>query len=152
MSHLMDRLKNENIQMRDRLITAEGDKKQLLSSRGSAGSGVAAAAQDEKWRKNVRFDKTFNGKSTESIETHLRDLKFALRKAKVTSNEQKESILLQSLGDSVCTSDFVREQLNLALPTGTKNCLPVLNLVGSEWPFYKSYVPIWPDSIQALTG
>eukprot|EP01050_Picozoa_sp_SAG11_P034639 SAG11_NODE_12330_length_708_cov_1.981938_1_plen_133_part_10 len=88
--------------MRDRLIVAENDKKRILQSKTVGGSSSSTSSKDEKWRRDVKFEKTFDGKANESIEQHLRDLKFALQKAKVFNEEQKESILLQSLGD-LCT-------------------------------------------------
>ena len=112
-SNIVSKLELENQQLTNRLIATESDKARLFASAGATGAGAGAQGnlndeKNNKWRKNFKFNKTFNAGAKESVEEFLLELKQAFQRAQVKNEEQRLSTLLGALGDIVA-SDYARK-------------------------------------------
>eukprot|EP01050_Picozoa_sp_SAG11_P012870 SAG11_NODE_1461_length_4868_cov_31.265255_2_plen_444_part_00 len=114
-----DTLRVENAQLSNRLIAAESDKAGLLAAAGSHGGSKGGQEEDKhnKWRKNFKFNKTFNAGLDENVEEFLLDLKQAFQRAQVKNEEQRLSTLLGALG-GIVSSDYARKSEKLEQETG----------------------------------
>eukprot|EP01050_Picozoa_sp_SAG11_P029565 SAG11_NODE_8372_length_1023_cov_7.991342_2_plen_271_part_00 len=118
-ANVCDSLRVENTQLQNRLIAAESDKAGLLAAAGNNGGSKGGQEEDKnnKWRKNFKFNKTFNAGLDENVEEFLLELKQAFQKAQVKNEEQRLSTFLGALGDIV-SSDYARKSEKLELESG----------------------------------